>query len=777
VAVAAAGVLVLLVGFVMVLGGQRRQDCDPGGSPVQPGTVPVAAVSVAGLDAGQLANARLVVGEGRRSGMSDRGIVVALATALQESRLRNYANDGRGGDLGPDQRGIAASLRLRHDAVGSDHGSLGIMQQQWAWWGSMRELMDPATAARKFYASLTRVPGWETMPVTVAAQTVQRSAHPSAYADDEATAKELLAELDSAEVAAVGSAGAGSTSQLGGATRTGGAAGAVTAGYSLGAVQPQLTALVNALGPRFQIRTVGGYRASARDPGGHPSGRAADFMTSSREQGDRLAGYARRHAGELGVDYILWRQRIWSAARATEGWRPMADRGSVTENHLDHVHINQLPNASLASIDATAPSAGEPEVDLERGDCAGVAPGAAGGPVVVPLPAGTGYTDARNWGRSGSRWARRHTGTDLAVGCGTPVLAAHAGTVVVDASQSWAGRWLVQVSTRPGGLATWYAHMRAVTVAAGQRVRPGQQLGQVGAEGNATGCHLHFEVHPDGGSIYADGVDPTMWLARNVGRPADGGPGARPVGTSGGPVDAAPPPGRVVTVMTYNIRFGQYGVANLARDIARANPDLVGLNEIDVFPARGYSQARDLARRLGMYLVYGGNKSWGRAKTRGNAILSRWPLTAASNTRLPGAAGTEPRGLLAATVHFGDGRSARIFVTHLHFAGAVRHRQARAVAARIGQPACPTWLTGDLNFAPRGNPGMYAALTRDLGDAFASGRYGRGATAPARSPTGRIDYVLHGGGVVPVAARVLPAGASDHRAVRTNYLIPRGASC
>ena len=120
-----------------------------------------------------------------------------------------------------------------------------------------------------------------------------------------------------------------------------------TGNYRLGPVKPELAKLVDVLAPMFGIKTVGGYRASARDPGGHPSGLAADFMVglsaAGKRQGDALATYARAHAGELGIDYIIWQQRIWSTRRSAEGWRPMADRGSATENHRDHVHINVRP--------------------------------------------------------------------------------------------------------------------------------------------------------------------------------------------------------------------------------------------------------------------------------------------------------------------------------------------------------------------------------------------------------------------------------------------------
>jgi endonuclease/exonuclease/phosphatase family metal-dependent hydrolase len=64
--------------------------------------------------------------------------------------------------------------------------------------------------------------------------------------------------------------------------------------------------------------------------------------------------------------------------------------------------------------------------------------------------------------------------------------------------------------------------MRALNVANGQHVSAGQHLGQVGALGNATGCHLHFEVHPHGGSIYEDNVNPTQWLTMHVGQQLPG---------------------------------------------------------------------------------------------------------------------------------------------------------------------------------------------------------------------------------------------------------------
>lgn len=286
--------------------------------------------------------------------------------------------------------------------------------------------------------------------------------------------------------------------------------------YQLGAVQPQLARLVSILAPLFDITVVGGYRSSARDPNGHPAGLAADFMvpltTAGEQQGTALAEYARAHAAELDIDYIIWHQRIWSRARASEGWRDMKDRGSPTENHQDHVHINALPTGIRVH---------GPEALAGQG---GAASGC--GPVVYPVPSAYVDADRHNWHDAGPDWSSWHTGTDFSMPCGTPVFAAHAGTVEIDTTQIWAGPHLVKITTGPTSLATWYAHMETVTISRGQRVAPGDQIGTTGDLGNARGCHLHFEVHEHNGTIYgSDNVDPSLWLAEH----------ADPVATADGP--------------------------------------------------------------------------------------------------------------------------------------------------------------------------------------------------------------------------------------------------
>ncbi|MDK3256884.1 hypothetical protein [Blastococcus capsensis] len=85
--------------------------------------------------------------------------------------------------------------------------------------------------------------------------------------------------------------------------------------------------------------TLGGTRASAADPGGHPSGLALDYMVmSDAALGDAIVAYHRAHWAELGVDYLIWQQRMLSSPGGS--WKAMENRGSATANHYDHVHVN-----------------------------------------------------------------------------------------------------------------------------------------------------------------------------------------------------------------------------------------------------------------------------------------------------------------------------------------------------------------------------------------------------------------------------------------------------
>ena len=105
----------------------------------------------------------------------------------------------------------------------------------------------------------------------------------------------------------------------------------------LGAVQPHVKTAAQLIARAGGITKVHGWRAkSAYDMGGHPAGLAVDFPCST-EQGDTMAAYVEEHAADLAVKYWIWQQRIKYPGK---GWQKMANRGSPTANHMDHVHVS-----------------------------------------------------------------------------------------------------------------------------------------------------------------------------------------------------------------------------------------------------------------------------------------------------------------------------------------------------------------------------------------------------------------------------------------------------
>ncbi|WP_328348618.1 peptidase M23 [Micromonospora sp. NBC_00421] len=142
-------------------------------------------VPVAGLDRAQMDNAIKIVKAGRAMGVPRRALVIAVATAMQESNLYNYASGV-----------LPESQDYPHQAIGWDHDSVGLFQQRpSSGWGEVGQLMDPAFATRAFLTVLLEIPGWEDLPLTVAAQAVQISAYPDLYAQHEWRATEVVAAV------------------------------------------------------------------------------------------------------------------------------------------------------------------------------------------------------------------------------------------------------------------------------------------------------------------------------------------------------------------------------------------------------------------------------------------------------------------------------------------------------------------------------------------------------------------------------------------------------
>jgi hypothetical protein len=213
----------------------------------------------------QARNASLLSAIATRRGLPAHAATIALATALQESRL--------------------------YDLRGGDRDSLGLFQQRPSQgWGTRAQILDPVHATNAFYDALQRVPGWQTMAVTEAAQEVQRSGFPTAYAVYERDARALASAL-------TGYSGAAFWCHL------------PSPSDSPPPVSRSAVALRQALGPAFgPVRvTVSG------------DGRLA-LPAASRPRGWALASYVVAHASGLGVSTVTYAGRAWSAGDDS-GWR------------------------------------------------------------------------------------------------------------------------------------------------------------------------------------------------------------------------------------------------------------------------------------------------------------------------------------------------------------------------------------------------------------------------------------------------------------------------
>ncbi|HHQ3742983.1 TPA: peptidoglycan-binding protein LysM, partial [Streptococcus pneumoniae] len=108
-------------------------------------------------------------------------------------------------------------------------------------------------------------------------------------------------------------------------------------------LQPQTAAFKEEIANLFGITSFSGYRPG--DSGDHGKGLAIDFMVPEHsELGDKIAEYAIQNMASRGISYIIWKQRFYAPFDSKYGpantWNPMPDRGSVTENHYDHVHVS-----------------------------------------------------------------------------------------------------------------------------------------------------------------------------------------------------------------------------------------------------------------------------------------------------------------------------------------------------------------------------------------------------------------------------------------------------
>jgi hypothetical protein len=230
------------------------------------------------LTAEQARNASLISAIAVRRGMPAHAATIALAAALQESKLYNL----RGGD----------------------RDSLGLFQQRHSQgWGTRQQILNPVYATNAFYDALVRVPGYDSLPVTVAAQRVQRSGYPSAYAVYEQDARALASALTGYSPAAF-------SCHLAGAS----AAPPPAAQLAM--------ALRRALAPAF-----GATQVSVA------SGSHLEVPAATPSRGWAMASYVVSHASALGVSSVSYAGRSWSID-SDRGWQS-GTTGSVATVVVD----------------------------------------------------------------------------------------------------------------------------------------------------------------------------------------------------------------------------------------------------------------------------------------------------------------------------------------------------------------------------------------------------------------------------------------------------------
>ena len=262
----------------------------------------------------QTSHATTIAAVGKRMGMPDHAVSVALAAALQESKLQNLQS--------------------------GDRDSLGLFQQRPSQgWGTAEEILDPVYSINAFYDALEQVDGFEDMEITEAAQRVQHSAYPSAYADHEEDARALASAL-------TGYSPATFSCDLDG--------GAPSADEDL--LDSGLTARADAvredLLTRYGDLDLGGFAPGGVTTGhmegsAHYEGRAIDVFFRPVNDANKTRGWAVAHylvgnAARLDIRTVIFDDRIWTAGR--DGWRdydpPESSGSRVVLEHRDHVHVD-----------------------------------------------------------------------------------------------------------------------------------------------------------------------------------------------------------------------------------------------------------------------------------------------------------------------------------------------------------------------------------------------------------------------------------------------------
>lgn len=309
----AIGALVLVVAAFVALREGVGPLPDPDGCTAKVGDHEVT------IDPEQAENAALIAALSVRRGLPARAASIALATAYQESKLYNLEY--------------------------GDRDSIGLFQQRPSQgWGTRAQIMDREYSINKFYDALVKVPGYQSMRITEAAQQVQRSGFPEAYADHEQDARALASALTGETP---GGAFTCTLNPQGEATST--TLNAVGLTKRADRVRQEVLEI-------FGDLPLGGFEPRGVTSGhmsgsAHYDGRAIDIFVrpiskANKRRGWAIAQYLIAQAERLEIATVIFDDRIWHAGtRSSDGWTDYRIPSSSTGDraileHRDHVHVD-----------------------------------------------------------------------------------------------------------------------------------------------------------------------------------------------------------------------------------------------------------------------------------------------------------------------------------------------------------------------------------------------------------------------------------------------------
>jgi endonuclease/exonuclease/phosphatase family metal-dependent hydrolase len=237
------------------------------------------------------------------------------------------------------------------------------------------------------------------------------------------------------------------------------------------------------------------------------------------------------------------------------------------------------------------------------------------------------------------------------------------------------------------------------------------------------------------------------------------------------PTDEARP----LTLLTFNIRSandknGSVKLEEIVEEIRETDAHIIGLQEVErMMPRSGYrDQARLVAEELGYHYYYGGNINIFGVQY-GNALLSKYPILAANNHKLPREK-LEPRGMIEADID-ADGSLLHVFVTHLGLSSLERSKQVRYINGILSQRKGNILLLGDFNNHPDSEE-MSTLDDRLTDSAAALNQLDQFTFAwKSTTPNVRLDRIYASDNITLKHHRVQPSAVSDHMLVLTQILV------